>query len=145
MAAFNKFNQFVLDLGNKVHNLSSDTLKLYITNTAPAPTNAVKADLGTELTTTNSNYTTGGLAVPATISYTLSGAIAKLATNGTDPSITATGATASFRYVVLYNDTPTSPADPLIGWWDYGSSISLANGDTFTIDLDPTNGILQLT
>lgn len=145
MAAFNKFNQFVLDLGNKVHNLNSDTLKLYLTNTAPVGTNAVKADLGAELTTTNSNYTTGGITVPATVSYTLSGITAKLATNGADPVITATGTTASFRYVVLYNDTPTSPAKPLIGWWDYGSSITLANGDTFTIDLDPTNGILQLS
>ncbi len=144
MATFNKFNQFVADIGNKVHNLGADTLKLYLTNTAPVATNAVRADLGTELTTTNSNYTTGGLAVPATITYSQTGGIAKLVTNGTDPSITATGTTASFRYVVLYNDTPTSPADPLIGWWDYGSSITLANGETFTIDLDPSAGILQL-
>ena len=47
--------------------------------------------------------------------------------------------------IVLYNDTPTSPADPLIGFWDYGSSVSLANGDTFTVDFDATNGVLQLT
>jgi hypothetical protein len=45
---------------------------------------------------------------------------------------------------VLYNDTPTSPADPLIGWWDYGSSQAVAAGETFTVDLDGTNGILTL-
>lgn len=145
MATFNKFNQFVQDLGSKVHNLGSDSLKLYITNTAPSATNAVKADLGTELATTNCNYTTGGIAVPATVSYTLTGNTSKLATNGAAPVVTATGTTGSFRYVVLFNDTPTSPLKPLIGWWDYGSSISLNNGETFTISLDPTNGILQIS
>jgi hypothetical protein len=45
---------------------------------------------------------------------------------------------------VLYNDTQTSPAKPLIGYWDYGSAVTMANGDTFTIDLDQTNGILQI-
>ena len=53
---------------------------------------------------------------------------------GTDITITATGAVGPFRYAVLYNDTPTSPADPLIGYWDYGSAITLANGETFTVD-----------
>jgi hypothetical protein len=49
-----------------------------------------------------------------------------------------------FRYVVLYNDDPTSPADPLIGWYDYGSDVTLQDTETFTIDADPTNGVLQL-
>jgi len=53
---------------------------------------------------------------------------------GTDVVITASGAVGPFQYVVLYNDTPTSPADPLIGAWDYGSAVTLANGETFTID-----------
>ena len=62
----------------------------------------------------------------------------------TDIVLTATGAVGPFRYVVIYNDTPTSPADPLIGWYDYGSSISLASGETFTVDFDATNGVLTL-
>ena len=61
-----------------------------------------------------------------------------------DVTFTASGgAIADFRYAVLYNDTPTSPADALIGYWDYGSTVSLASGETFTWDADPTNGVLQ--
>jgi hypothetical protein len=56
--------------------------------------------------------------------------------------LTASGTVASFQYVVLYNDDPTSPADPLIGWYDYGSSVTLNNGETFTIDF--TTGFATL-
>jgi hypothetical protein len=55
------------------------------------------------------------------------------------------GSIGPFRYAVLYDDTPTSPADPLVSWWDYGSSITLASGETFTVDFDATNGIFQIT
>lgn len=61
-----------------------------------------------------------------------------------DLVLTASGAVATFREVVMYNDTPTSPADPLISWWDYGSDVTLANGETFTFDADPTNGVIQI-
>ena len=63
---------------------------------------------------------------------------------GTDLVLTATGTVATFRYVVLYNDDPTSPADPLIGWYDYGSDVTLLNGETFTIDFNAT-AILSIT
>lgn len=140
MAAFNKFNQFVEDVAEKVHNLGADTLKVLLTNTAPVATNSVKANL-TEITAGN-GYTAGGTA--ATIS-------ASAQTSGTykltlaDVVFTASGGSIGpFRYAVLYNDTPTSPADPLIGWWDYGSSITLADGENFTVDFDATNGVLTL-
>lgn len=142
MASFNKFNQFVEDLAEKVHNLGSDTLKILLTNTAPVAGNSVKADL-TEISAGN-GYTAGGNAASASGSAQTSGTY-KLTL--ADPTTwTASGGTIGpFRYAVLYNDTPTSPADPLIGWWDYGSSITLNAGETFTVDLDASAGVLTIT
>jgi hypothetical protein len=139
MATFTKFNQFVEDLAKKVHNLDADTLKVMLVNTAPVAANSVKADL-TEISAGN-GYTAGGTAVANQDAEQTSGTL-KLV--GDDVVFTASGAIGPFRYAVLYNDTPSSPADPLIGFWDYGSSISLANGETFTVDFDGTNGILQV-
>ena len=128
MASFVKFHQFVEDLGLGVHNLNTDALKIYLSNTAPDQTlDTVKADL-VEITNQN-GYTAP---VDVTGVWSESGGTATLA--GTDIVVTATGAVGPFQYAVLYNDTPTSPADPLIGYWDYGSAITLANGETFTVD-----------
>lgn len=138
MATFNKFNQFAEDVYEKVHNVQSDTLKVLLTNTAPVATNAVKADL-TEISAGN-GYSAGGTAATVTSSAQTSGT-EKLVL--ADVVFTASGGSIGpFRYAVLYNDTPTSPADPLIAWWDYGSSITLASGETFTVDFDPTTGVL---
>lgn len=140
MATFTKFHQFVEDLAEKVHNLGSDTLKVMLTNTAPVNTNAVKADL-TEISAGN-GYSAGGTAPSITSSADTTGTYKLVLA---DVVFTASGGTIGpFRYATLYNDTPTSPADPLIGFWDYGSSITLAIGETFTWDADPTNGILTL-
>lgn len=140
MAAFNKFNQFVADVANKVHNLGSDALKVGLTNSAPASTNTYWANI-TEITATN-GYSSGGSAVPISSSTQTSGTYKLLPS----ASVTFTGSGGSFgpfRYVVIYNSTPVN--GNLIGWWDYGSSISVNNGDTFTVSLDQTNGILQLS
>lgn len=140
MATFNKFNAFTEDLAEKVHNLGSDTLKVMLTNTAPVATNTVKANL-TEISAGN-GYTAGGTAASITSSAQTSGTYKLVLA---DVVFTAAGGSIGpFRYAVLYNDTPTSPADPLIGWYDYGSSITLADGETLTVDFDPTNGVLTL-
>jgi hypothetical protein len=141
IATFNKFYAFTEHLAEKVHNLGADTLKVYLTATAPAQTMAVKTDLSETLTTTG-GYTAGGATAPIT-SSAQTGGIYKLVLG--DVSWTATGAGfGPFQYAVLYNDTPTSPADPLIGWWDNGSPVTVASG-SFTVDYDPTNGVLTLT
>jgi len=140
MAAFNKFNQFVEDLAKKVHNLNSDTLKIMLTNTAPVATNAVKVDI-TEIAAGN-GYTAGGTQATFSSGAQTSG-IYKLVLN--DVTFTASGGSiATFRYAVLYNDTPTSPADPLIGWWDYGTTVVITSGNSFLVDLDAANGVLTL-
>jgi hypothetical protein len=129
----------VADVGNKVHNLGADTLKIMLTRTAPAATNAVKADL-TEIAAGN-GYTAGGTAV-ASNAYSQTSGVGKL--TGNDVTFTAAGgAIANFRYAVLYNSTPA--AGNLIGWWDYGSTVTLNAGESLLVDLDQVNGILTLT
>lgn len=140
MAAFNKFDAFVEALAEKVHDLGTDTLKVYLTNDTPsASADAVKADLA-EITPGN-GYTAGGNAAAQT-SSSQTGGLYKLVLG--DPATwTASGGNIGpFRYAVLYNDT--SASDNLIGYWDYGTSITLGAGDTFTVDFDPTTGVLTL-
>jgi flagellar capping protein FliD len=136
MAAFNKFNLFVDALSKKVHNLNTDVLKVMLTNVAPVATNAVKADI-TDITAGN-GYAAGGPTTAQTLSN--SSGTEKLVC--TDQVITATGAIGPFRYAVLYNSTATN--GELIGWWDYGSAVSLANTETFTVDFDGAAGVLTL-
>lgn len=142
MASFVKFNKFLEQLAEKAYNLGSDTLKFALTNTAPtAATDTVflPGTLHPPPAAAN-GYTTGGHA--ATISGSSeSGGTYTLACV-TDVVITATaGGIGPFRYVILYDDTATN--DELIGYYDYGSSITLASGETFTIDV--TASLLTIT
>ena len=134
MASFNLFNKFLSQLANGGYNLGSDTLKFALTNTAPtAATDTVFDPSEKHPPPAAANgYTTGGHS--ATIdSSAESGGTYTLACT-TDVVITATaGGIGPFRYVILYDDT--SATDMLIGYWDYGSSITLAAGETFTIDV----------
>lgn len=130
MAAFNKYEIFTENLAEKVHDLDLDTLRVLLSNTAPnGATHATKAD-ATEIGAGN-GYTAGG----ADANNATSRSGGTTAVTGVDIVFTASGGSIGpFRYAILYNDTPTSPADPLIGWWDYGSSITLNTGETFTVD-----------
>lgn len=140
MATYNKFQDFAEQIAKAVHNFSSHTFKLLLTNSAPVATNTVKADL-TEISAGN-GYSAGGMTCDSVTLSETSGA-AKLTI--ADEVLTASGgAIGPFRYVVLYNDSPTSPADPLIAWWDYGSSISLNDGESLTVDFDASAGVFTL-
>ena len=131
MASYNKFDQFVEDLASGVHQLhaAGHTLKAYLSNTAPsASADAVKADLA-EITNEH------GYTAPVDIQQDASQTSGTLTVTATDVTIEASGGTIGpFQYVVIYNDNPTSPADPLICWIDYGSAITLADGESFTVD-----------
>lgn len=131
MATYNKFQVFVEDWANKVHDLFgvNDTLKVYLSNAVPsASLDAVKADLA-EITNQN------GYTAPVDIQNDGTRAGGTLTVIAVDLTITASGGTVGpFQYVAIYNDTPTSPVDPLICWFDYGSPITLADGESFTID-----------
>lgn len=139
MAAFNKFNQFVEDIAKGVHNLATGALTIALCATASAPvaTNSVLANL------TQVAYTNLSSRLCTTTSCVQTTGVLKLLV--VDLVLTASGAVAAFQYVVLYNDTPTAPADPLIGWYDYGSALTLASGETFTIDFDGAAGVLTIT
>lgn len=139
MAVFNKFNSFAEAVYEKVHNLGSDTLKVMLTNSAPIAANTVKTDI-TEISAGN-GYTAGGTQAVQSSSAQAAG-LYKLVL--ADVVFTASGGSIGpFRYAVLYNDT--AAGKELIGWWDYASAITLASGEIFTWDADPTNGVLQHT
>lgn len=141
MASAVKFLPFVENICEKRMDLGSDVLKLVLTNTAPSNTDSgfLPGSAHPPPAATN-GYTSGGHTVTITASSQTSGTY-KLV--GNDVVITATaGGIGSFRYILLYDDTATS--DDLILTWDYGSSITLASGESLTIDLDGSAGILQL-
>lgn len=133
MASYNKFNDFSEQLVNGVHDFDANTFKVALSNSAPTASNTVLADI-TQISGTN-GYTTGGTATTIAVSET-SGTTT---VTGTQVVFTASGGSMGpFRYVVLYNDSATSPLDALIAWWDYGSSITLADGETFTVKFSNT-------
>lgn len=154
MASFNKFDCFVADIANKVHNLGADALKVLLTNTAPQAGDTVvdttggvcvvkSASNANEIAAAN-NYAKGGIGVTITGS-TQTGGLYKLVASP-DPQFSASGGSfGPFQYVVLYNSAAGAAASrPVIGWWNYGSSISLNDQETFTVDLDQANGVLTL-
>lgn len=138
MATFNKFYPFVEALAEKSHNLGADTLKIALTNTSPTTADDQLADI-TQVANGN-GYTTGGTAATISSSAQTSGTYKLVLA---DVVFTASGGSVGpFRYAVLYNDTATG--DELIGWWDYGSAITLADTETFTVDFSASNGVLTL-
>lgn len=137
MASFNKFNTFVQALAHKLHDLESDqiTVALCAAANAPAAGDAVLTDL-TEATYTNCSSRDVTTSSSGQTSGTYKLVLADL-------TLTASGGSVGpFRYVVLYNNTATN--DELIGWYDYGSDLTLADGESLTIDFSAANGVLTL-
>lgn len=155
MAAYNKFNCFVEDVAEKVHNLGTDAFFVLLTNTAPVagdtvvdtvttPCTVKATSLGVEVAAGN-GYTKKGNSAAITSSAQTAGAYKLVLA---DPATwTAAGGTIGpFRYAVLFNDTAGAAATrPVVGWWDYGSAVTLAIGETFTVDFDAGTGVLTIT
>ena len=135
MASFNKFNSFVVALGEANHDFSADTLTVALTASANAPlaTNTQLSDL------TVISYANLSSRVLANVTSTQTSGTFKL--DADDLVLTASGTVATFRYIVVYNETSTD--DLLIGWYDYGSNVTLLTGETFTINWDAA-GILTV-
>lgn len=135
MATYNKFDAFTEDVAEGKHNLGSDQLIVLLTDTAPTAANSVAADI-TEISYTNlsSRNLTVSSSAQASGTYKLTVADLTLTASG--------GSVGPFRYVVIANDTPVG--DPLICWFDYGSSITLLDGESIDLDFDGANGLLTL-
>ena len=132
MPAFNKINNFKEQIGLKLIDLNTDTLKVYLTNTAPVATDTI---FGTPAEiAAGGGYTAGGADITGVWSENPAGT-GEL--TGTDVVWTGSGGGfGPFQYVVLYDDT--SAAKHLIGWWDYGSPVTIIAGETFTVDFAAT-------
>lgn len=145
MATFNKVNDFVK---NAVHNmdLESDQIVVALSNTAPGSeaSNPASDGNGVLANVTEVSYTNLSSRNVTTTSSSQTGGVYKLVL--TDLTMTSTGgSTGPFRYVYIYDDTVTTPADPLIGYYDYGSALTLNDGDSLTIDFSAANGVLQIS
>ena len=135
MASYTKINKFVEALAEKAHNLGSDQLVIALTNTAHTSTWGQLSDL-TEVAYTNLSSRNITTTTSAQTAGTYKLVLADLVLTSTG------GTTGPFRYIYIYNDTATN--DELIGYYDYGSAITLQDGDTFTIDFDASNGVITL-
>lgn len=125
MATYNKFQSFVEALAEKIHNLGSDSLKVALTNSAPAAGNTQLSDI------TQISYTNLSTRALTTASSSQASGVYALVIN--DLVLTASGGSVGpFRYIVIYNDTATN--DELIAWFDYGAAITMADNETLTLD-----------
>lgn len=122
MVAANRFNSFIEYVNEGAIDWDNDTFALALTNSAPSSANSVLADI-TEISYTNLSSRTLTITAAGQSAGTYTATCAQLV-------MTASGAVGPFRYVVAYDDTAAS--DPLVGWWDYGSAVTMQNGDTFT-------------
>lgn len=141
MATFNKFNVFVEHLAEGVHNLETGAITVALTAVSPSPASSTILDIN-QISYTNLTSSPNNRVVSPKTSAQTAGTYRLTATG--DLVLTSTGSVSPFRYVVLYNDSTTAPADALIGFYDYGSDLTLASGETLTIDFDQVNGILTL-
>jgi hypothetical protein len=141
MAAFTKYNLFIDEIAKGGHNLATAVFKGALTNTAPTvASDTVWNTTVAPAPAAANNYTAGGNTLTTT-SGTTTGGVFKLILVDTVFTATA-GGIGPFRYFIIYNSSATNK---VVGYYDYGSSITLADTETFTVDFDAANGVLTLT
>jgi hypothetical protein len=139
MPALNKFNSFADEISKGGHNLQTAVFKVALTNTAPAATDLTWNTTAHPAPAAANGYTAGGNTITTTSATTTSGTFKLILA---DSVFTAAGGSIGpVRYAVLYNSSAASKG---VGWYDYGSSITLADGETLTVDFDGTNGVLTI-
>ena len=138
MAAFNKVNAFIEKLWEKAYDFQNDTFKVALSNTAPTAASVTWNTTNFPAPAAANGYTAGGNTLTVSSSAQSGGTYKWVVA---DSVFTATaGGIGPFRYAILYH----SVSGDVIGWYDYGSSLTLSNaGDTFTVDFDPTTGAIQ--
>lgn len=144
MPTFTFMHEFKKYLGDGTIDLDTHTFKAVLSNVAPvAGTNTVLADI-TQIANGN-GYTTGGVALTS-VAWSETGAgLGVWRWNAADFTWTASGGSiGTFRYVIIYDDTPAAPADPLVGYFDYGTAVDITDGNAFTVDIG-ANGIFELS
>lgn len=135
MATYNKFQDFSEQLVRGVHDWDAHTFKIALTNTAPTAAQTTWNLTDHPAPAAANGYTAGGTATTIAVSET-SGTTT---VTGTQVVFTATaGGIGPFRYAILYNDSATSPADAAVAYWDYASSVTLADTETFTVKFNNT-------
>ena len=134
MATYNKFNCFAENVYEGKHNFATAVIKMVFTNVAPSASNNLLSDI-TEITAGN-GYSAGGIVLPVTSSSQTSGTYKLVAS---DVTFTATGTCGPFRYVVIYDSS--SDQNRLIGWYDYGSSLTLNSGNSLFLDFSGDNSL----
>lgn len=135
MAAYNKFQDFSEQLIRGVHDWDLHVFKIALTNTAPTATDVSWNTSSHPAPTAVNGYTAGGTATTIAVSETTG----TTTVTGTQVVFTAAGGSLGpFRYAILYNDTAISPVDAAVAWWDYGSSVTLADTETFTVKFNNT-------
>ena len=152
MATYNKFDVFVQDFADKLHDVfgpgaSADDLKIYLSNQTPTGTqHTVKSQVASSSGLTEITVASGyNGAIDLSTSGNRTGGTSYCYTPSGSVTVSATGTVGPFRYVVLFNDTQTAPPDPLIAWWDYAAPITLASGESFTVTFATSGVLFSLT
>lgn len=144
MATFTFFDSFKQELGEGTIDLNNDTFRIALSDTAPSVANDETFSDITEISSGN-GYAAGGGTLQNVTWQETSGGSGIWRFSADDFTFTASGGSIGpFRYIIIYSDTPLSPGNPLVGYLDNGSSLTLQDGNQFTVDITPADGLFQL-